>query len=183
MYCCDEKTIFLLLCFLLVLSVPAVYAGADAPAQSSPAPAEEALIARPSDNGRLHVEGTRLVDEVGHTVVLRGVSTHGLTWFPDFINEALFRQISTEWNANLIRLAMYSSQYCGGYEEESLTLLRKGIEAARAADMYAVVDWHILEDGDPNDHAQEAKAFFEQNGKRLCAHEVSRSPKGTYLDL
>ena len=60
------------------------------------------------------MEGTKLVDEAGQTVVLRGVSTHGLTRFPKLINESLFRQISTEWNANLIRLAMNSTQYCGG---------------------------------------------------------------------
>ena len=39
----------------------------------------EILTARPSMNGRLHVEGTQLVDENGTAVQLRGISTHGLT--------------------------------------------------------------------------------------------------------
>ena len=42
--------------------------------------------ARPSVNGRLHVDGQNLVDENGDVVQLRGVSTHGLTWFPGFLN-------------------------------------------------------------------------------------------------
>lgn len=165
-----KKPISFFLCLLLFLSALTGCAEAAAPAWNSTAQTE-ALTARPSQNGRLHVEGTKLVDEAGQTVVLRGVSTHGLTWFPDFINESLFCQISTEWNANLIRLAMYSSQYCGGHKEESLTLLRKGIDAAIAADMYVIVDWHMLEDGNPNDHVEEAKAFFE-----LIASEYADAP-------
>lgn len=157
-----KKGISLLLCLLLFLYVPAACGEAAALTPADAAQTEEAFLARPSVSGRLRAEGTKLVDEAGQTVVLRGVSTHGITWFPDFINESLFKRVSTEWNANLIRLAVYSSQYCNGYDEESLRLLEKGIEAARAADMYVVVDWHILEDGDPNEHAQEAVAFFEQ---------------------
>jgi len=157
-----KKTMSLLLCLLLFLSALSVCAGADAPARNEAAEAEKTITARPSVSGRVHVEGTKLKDEAGRTVALRGVSTHGLTWFPEFIDEALFRQISTEWNANLIRLAMYASQYCGGYEEESLRLVRKGIDAAIAADMYVIVDWHILEDGNPNAHVEEAKDFFAQ---------------------
>lgn len=178
-----KKAISLLLCLLLFLSVLAVCGEAAAPTANDAAQTEKAFTARPSVNGKLHVEGTKLVDEAGHTVALHGVSTHGLTWFPAFINESLFKQISTEWNLNLIRLAMYSSQYCGGYEEESLQLLRKGIEAAIAADLYVVVDWHILEDGDPNEHAQEAAAFFEQIASEYAdvpnlLFEICNEPNG-----
>ncbi len=59
--------------------------------------------ARPSINGKLHVEGTNLFDEHGNQVVIKGASTHGLTWFPQYINNNLFRQMSREWNTNLIR--------------------------------------------------------------------------------
>ena len=118
--------------------------------------------ARPSVNGRLHVEGSQLVDSSGKAVQLKGVSTHGLTWFPDFINENLFRQVSEDWDGNLVRLAMYASVYTGKDREKSYELMRKGIEAAKAADLYAVVDWHILEQGDPNAQFAEAKDFFER---------------------
>lgn len=76
-------------------------------------------IPRPSVNGRLHVEGTHLVDASGKEVQLRGVSTHGLTWFPEFINENLFRQISEDWNGNLVRFAMYASVYEGEERDEA----------------------------------------------------------------
>ncbi len=51
---------------------------------------------RPSVNGKLHVSGTQLVDQSGAPVILRGVSTHGLTWFKGFINDSMFKQLSTE---------------------------------------------------------------------------------------
>ena len=133
--------------------------------------AEPVETARPSANGRLRVEGAQLVDEAGQAVQLRGVSTHGLTWYPQFIDGDLFAEVSRDWNCNLVRLAMYSTVYCGGGAEESLELLRKGIEAAIAADMYALVDWHILEDADPNQNAEAAAAFFD-----LIASEYADCP-------
>lgn len=117
--------------------------------------------ARPSVNGRLQVVGDQLSDASGKAVQLRGVSTHGLTWFPDYINAELFGQLSEDWNCDLIRLAMYSELYCGDEKEENLALMKKGIELAVEADMYVLVDWHILNDADPNENAEEAAAFFE----------------------
>ena len=49
-------------------------------------------LATPRVTGTLHVEGTRLVDDNGNPIQLRGLSTHGLAWFPDYINEECFRQ-------------------------------------------------------------------------------------------
>lgn len=82
--------------------------------------------ARPSVNGALRVSAGRLEDASGRAVQLRGVSTHGLTWFPDYINAGLFGQISEDWDCNLIRLAMYSEFYCGDEKEENLALMKKG---------------------------------------------------------
>ena len=131
------------------------------PEQAVCAAAPDAVpTARPSLNGRLHVQGTGLADEGGTAVQLRGVSTHGLTWYPGFVSESLFAQVSEDWNCNLVRLAMYASIYCGEEREESYALLKRGIEAAVAADMYVLVDWHMLEKGDPNEEADEAEEFF-----------------------
>ena len=137
----------------------------------------------PGTVGALHVEDGRLSDAEGRTVQLKGVSTHGLTWFPAFVSEQLFRQLSGEWGANLVRLAMYSDIYCSGQKEESLALMKKGIDAAIAADMYALVDWHILNDGDPNEHIDEAAAFFdrisaEYAGVPNLIYEICNEPNG-----
>ena len=157
--------------FIMILILAAVLpTGRPVCASETEPVSAEAVIARPSSNGRLHVEAEQLADENGTPVQLRGPSTHGLTWFPDFINEELFQQISEDWNCNVIRLAMYSSNYCSSEKEKtaSLELLEKGIRAAAAADLYVIADWHILEDSNPNENIEEALDFFDMISARYA---------------
>ena len=117
--------------------------------------------ARPSKDGPLKVDGTTLVNAQGDPAVLRGVSTHGLTWYPDYVNETLFDEISENWGANIVRLAMYSEDYLTD-PQENLKILKRGIEAAVKADMYVLVDWHILNDANPLQN-MDAKLLFKVN--------------------
>lgn len=144
----------------------------------------ETVTARPSVNGALHVEAGRLTDESGETVQLRGVSTHGLTWYPQFVSENLFRQVAEDWNGNLVRLAMYASIYSGKERERSYALMKKGIDAATVCDMYVLVDWHMLEKGDPNEEAEPAADFFsritaEYKDSKNLIFEICNEPNST----
>ena len=152
--------------------------------------AAEGFVARPSTSGKLHVVGTELHDEHGNRVVLKGASTHGLAWFPKYVNNSLFKQLSSEWNTNLIRLAMYSDDYVHGDRKKNLEILRKGVEYAIANDMYVIVDWHILEDNNPNDNLAEAIGFFNQMAKEYAnvpnvIFEICNEPNGdcTWEDI
>ena len=51
--------------------------------------------------------------EDGTLVQLRGISTHGLGWFPDYVNDAMIAQARQEWGCNVFRLAMYTAEYNG----------------------------------------------------------------------
>jgi len=128
-------------------------------ARVSAAETTEYAHARPSVNGNLSVGGLQLVDKSGNPVILRGLSLHGITWFPEFVNANLFKQLSGEWNCNMIRFPMYSDIYCEN-PKDSWNLLIEGVDYAIANDMYILVDWHILEDYDPNMHLSEAIDFF-----------------------
>ncbi len=146
--------------------------------------------ARPSVNGALHVEGSSLKDKDGRNVVLKGVSTHGLTWYPDFVSEEKFQYLSTDWDCNFIRLAAYSSEYVNGYKEETLNLVKKGVDAAIASDMYVLVDWHVLSEQDPNVYLDQAKEFFEiiTSAYPECPniiYEICNEPNGetTWTDV
>lgn len=141
----------LLLAFIIALFINPITSLADA---------GDYLSARPLNNGYLSVEGTNLVDEKGQKVVLRGVSLHGLTWFPDFIDDGHFKQLSQEWGCNVIRLPLYTDMYLDA-KDESTTLVKSGIDYAIENDMYVIVDWHILEDSDPNIRLNYALEFFE----------------------
>lgn len=123
--------------------------------------------------GRLHVKGTKLVDKKGHEVQLRGVSTHGLSWYPQYVNDQCFAQLHDKWGANVVRLAMYTEEYngyCSGdakNRSDLKKLIKKGVKLAKKHKMYVIVDWHILSDGNPNSHKKEAKAFFKEMSKEL----------------
>ena len=47
----------------------------------------------PSVHGQLRVQGSQLTDAKGQPVVLRGMSTHGMQWFPQFANGAAFHEL------------------------------------------------------------------------------------------
>ncbi|MDE5994534.1 MAG: cellulase family glycosylhydrolase, partial [Oscillospiraceae bacterium] len=141
----------------------------------------------PSASGKLCVNGTKLTDSKGNAVQLRGISTHGIAWFPDYINESCFRQLREEWKVNVIRLAMYTEEYggycAGGNQEQLKQIIHKGVSYAAAQDMYVIIDWHILSDGNPNRHIAEATAFFKEMSKKYanCNHviyEICNEPNG-----
>lgn len=115
-------------------------------------------------HGRLNVKETYIVDENEEPFQLRGVSTHGLQWFPGFVNEGCFNTLRDDFKANVIRLAMYTDNNSGyiGNPEPLETLVKEGIELATKAGLYVIVDWHCLADGNPNAHKDEAIKFFSQ---------------------
>lgn len=120
--------------------------------------------------GALQVKGSTLCDTDGNPVQLKGVSTHGLAWFPQYVNEALVKELHEEWNVNVLRLAMYTAEnggYCTDGDKEGLKqLIADGVKYATDNDMYVIIDWHILSDQNPNTYKEEAKEFFaEMSGK------------------
>ena len=149
---------------------------------------KESGIAAPSATGALHVEGTKLCGSHGEAVQLRGISTHGMAWFPDYINEECFAQLRNEWKANVIRLAMYTAEsggYCTDGDKEYLKgLIRSGVQYASKQDMYVIIDWHILSDNNPNMHLDEAKAFFAEISSEYAdadnvLYEICNEPNGS----
>lgn len=114
--------------------------------------------------GRLSVKGPSLVGEDGDKVMLRGISTHGIHWFPEYVNKACFRTLRDQWRANVIRLAMYVEE--GGYTQNknlSLSKMYEGIEACLSLGLYVIVDWHVSNaDQTPVKHWGEAIAFFQE---------------------
>lgn len=75
-------------------------------------------------------------------------------------------QLSKDWGANLFRIAMYTDEnggYCTDGDKEKLkTLVTDGVEYAKQADMYVIVDWHILHDSNPLTHKAEALQFLKK---------------------
>ncbi len=138
-------------------------------------------------HGALSVKGNQIVDEAGNNFQICGVSTHGLGWFPQYVNQDAVNSLRDDFGANTLRLAMYTAEgagYCtGGNKEDLKKLVTNGVEYATNAGMYAIIDWHILHDLDPNVYKQDAKAFFEEMSKKYAGnnnvlYEICNEPNG-----
>ena len=145
--------------------------------------------ARPSVCGNLQVKGGKLCSEEGEPVMLRGASCNGVMVSESFLNDDFFRELSEDIGANLYRLAMYTYGvgtigYCTkGDKERYKEDIVKGVELAQAHDMYVLIDWHILSDGDPNKYVEEAKLFFAEmaekfSGSSNVLYEICNEPNG-----
>lgn len=138
-------------------------------------------------HGWLSVDGTDLVDQNGQQMQLYGMSTHGIAWFPEYVNYDTFQFLRDDWGANCIRLAMYSGEnsgYCTGGDKARLkALVNNGVEYATELGMYVIIDWHVLGDRNPLTYKDEAKKFFDEMSSRYAdypnvVYEICNEPNG-----
>jgi endoglucanase len=145
-----------------------------------PAPA-----ATPAEiNGQLAVCGVKLCNQYGKPIQLRGMSTHGLQWYSQCVNDASLSALSGDWGADIVRISMYIQE--DGYETDPARftdLVSAIIDKVTARGMYALVDWHMLDPGDPYYNLARAKTFFTEiarrhNGKKNLLYEIANEPSG-----
>lgn len=129
----------------------------------------------------LSVKGTKIVNASGRTVTLKGVSTHGIAWFPQYVNKQCFQSFK-KMGANTIRLAFYSDS-SAGYSKSLYKKVDEGVKAATDLGMYVIIDWHILSDGNPKTNQGKAKDFFTYFAKKYAGqtnvlYEICNEPNG-----
>lgn len=136
--------------------------------------------------GRLQVSGTKLTDESGNIIQLRGVSTHGISWFPDYVNYDAFATLRDDWGANVVRIAMYPEEYngylSGGDKAALKQIIDNGVNYATELGMHVIIDWHVLNYA-PSRHTQEACDFFAEMASKYSGHdnviyEICNEPVG-----
>ena len=133
-------------------------------------------------HGKLTVDGTTIKDEKGEKFQLRGVSTHGLAWFPQYVNKEAFQTMRDTWGINTIRLAMYTDP-SAGYSESIHEKVKEGVKYATELGLYVIIDWHILSDYNPNMHKTEALKFFREMASLYkdnpnVLYEICNEPNG-----
>jgi hypothetical protein len=135
-------------------------------------------------NGRLKVVNRQLTNESGKAIQLRGMSTHGLQWFGQCYTQASVQALAGSWGADVLRAAMYVDE--GGYLNDKVgirTKVNQIVDWSEQNGMYCVIDWHILNPGDPNVHTADAKEFFQlmaqrNAGKKNVIYEICNEPNG-----
>lgn len=135
----------------------------------------------------IKVLGSKLTDKNGNIIRLKGISTHGINWYPQYVNKEEFKSLRDNMGINLIRLAMYTSEYngyCTGGDKDNLKkIIDNGVNYATELGMYVIIDWHILSDNNPNTNKQEAINFFNEIANKYKNHtnvlyEICNEPSG-----
>ncbi|WP_253907786.1 cellulase family glycosylhydrolase [Bacillus sp. WMMC1349] len=134
-------------------------------------------------NGQLTIKGTQLVNQHGKAVQLKGISSHGLQWYGEFVNKSSLRWMRDDWGITVFRAAMYTAD--GGYIDNPSVKnkVKEAVEAAKELGIYVIIDWHILNDGNPNQHKDKAKQFFKEMSKLYgntpnVIYEIANEPNG-----
>ncbi|MBQ6688682.1 MAG: glycoside hydrolase family 5 protein [Bacteroidales bacterium] len=119
--------------------------------------------------GRLHVEGTALVNESGDTVELKGVSLGWNVLWPRFYNKEAVGHLVKDWDAEIVRAAVgvelrASEGRAACYLDDpdfgkasACTIVDAAIENG----VYVLVDWHAH-----GLHLEEAVEFFSYMASR-----------------
>ena len=133
-------------------------------------------------HGKLSVEGTKIVDKNKQEFQLKGVSTHSIAIYSQYINEETFKEMRDNWNINVIRIAMYSNPN-DGYTKELHSKVKEAVNYATDLGLYVIIDWHILQDNNPNTYKNEAISFFEEMATEFkdndnVLYEICNEPNG-----
>ena len=137
--------------------------------------------------GALQVIGTNLCDQNGNPVQLRGMSCPANFSDGRFMNRAVFQALAYDWKCDVVRIAIPEGSgkddaYTGSAADKQL--LFNWIDYAIETGMYVLVDWHVLEYGDPLDeHNSGADAFFDEVSERYAGvpniiYEICNEPNG-----
>ncbi|BCL17998.1 cellulase family glycosylhydrolase [Micromonospora sagamiensis] len=151
------------------------------PPPTTPPPGGQTPVAV---NGQLQVCGANLCNQYGKPIQLRGMSSHGIQWFPHCYNDASLDALAKDWLADLFRISMYVQE--DGYETDPAGFTNRVntlVEEATERGMYALVDFHTLTPGDPMFNLERAKTFFAAVSARHAnennvIYEITNEPNG-----
>lgn len=137
-----------------------------------------------SYNGFLKVKNSKLVNQYNRKIQLKGLSTHGVQWYSDLVTFENLQYLKDNWNINTLRIAMYTAE--NGYIDNPDIIKEKVIQIADTAislDLYVIIDWHILSDGNPNIYKEQSKLFFDEISKKYqnipnVIYEICNEPNG-----
>ncbi|WP_132053373.1 glycoside hydrolase family 5 protein [Pseudocnuella soli] len=123
-------------------------------------------------HGQLQVKGTKLCNQKGEPVVLRGMSFGWHNFWPRFYNRGAVQWLQQDWGCTVVRAAM-GVEPRRGYKQDSagsVRAVKAVVEAAIAAGIYVIIDWHSH-----NINLEEARTFFAQ-----MAQEYGQYPNVIY---
>ena len=112
----------------------------------------------------LKVNSNKIETESGEKILLKGISSHGFEWYSDLLSENAFKYLRKEFDINTFRIAIYPNE---NFDIESIkSKLYPIVDKLIELDLYVILDWHTLEEHDPNVYIENSKMFFAEVSKK-----------------
>lgn len=137
-------------------------------------------------HGPLQLIGRQLADAAGNPLRLRGLSTHGLQWFGwgDFLSPERLDHAVRDWGIDVLRVSLYVDE--GGYRTDPprfTAMVDTLVDETAARGIYCILDWHLLDPGDPLARLDDARTFFQHVGRQHgqkphVLFEICNEPNG-----
>ena len=170
-----NKILFLVISAFIVTLITAVAIKMNNDAQKQAETNEtnetNTVVTEPNEDNQhwLKINETKIEDYKGNVVQLKGLSSHSVIDFSEVVTYDNLKKLKEEWGINCFRVAMYSDPNVNGYilsSEENKEKAIKIIDMCEQLEIYAVIDWHTLLDGNPQKYQTEAFAFFDEISKK-----------------
>ncbi|URZ17610.1 cellulase family glycosylhydrolase [Clostridium felsineum] len=126
-------------------------------------------------NGQLRVSGSKLLNSSGEPIQLKGMSSFGIQYSPQFVNYDAMKYLRDNWGMNVFRVAMYTDGD-GGYifnKAACKAKVESAINDAQKLGIYVIVDWHMF--NNPQTDKSQSKEFFNE-----ISSEYKNSPNVIY---
>ncbi len=112
------------------------------------------------------------------------MSTAGLQWYAEVVNDRAFTALARDWKADLVRLTMYVGERGYSVHPGLMVHMEKGIELAIAHGLYVIINWAVHIPGNPNDETYRgAQDFFDRLSRKYgrypnILYEIMSEPNG-----
>ena len=132
----------------------------------------------------LKVNGSKIEDYKGNVVQLKGLSSHSIIDFSEVVTYDNLKKLKEGWGINCFRIAMYTDPNVNGYilsSDKNKENAIKVIDLCEQLEMYAVIDWHTLNDGNPQTYQTQAVEFFNEISEKykenpFLIYEICNEP-------
>lgn len=103
-------------------------------------------------HGKPKLNGIHLVDQHDDSLHLIGVSSHNILTFSDCYTFSALQHLVTEWGITVFRITVYLEEANGYYDKpsENDAAIAQLVDWCETLGIYAVIDYHVHEIGDPN---------------------------------
>ena len=134
----------------------------EAPEPLSTAVVTDSIVEK---NGRLKIDGTKIVNGDDDTVVLNGISSFGIDECEGFFTPEIVKTLAEDWGCDVLRIAITGNDDDEGYLEDPdkyFDMVCKICDMCTDQGIYVIVDWDVRYTEEYDANKDEAVDFFKR---------------------